>query len=234
MSSEHVQSIGSLELVAGFHWSTWLPSRLYPDGPELEFITPKGGTLLVPGATCGELRMAGVRFGAHRALRLLPWLQQRRSYTIDDCRYVGPVGALRLDQWYTGNLITNEGLTAVAKMMVDFSAAYNDGFGAVEVGTGGGSPITPEVEDVALVGGAVRKAIATKGQSSSEITVTASLTSGTTAIYIREAGIYIATTDTATLSAGDLFDHSAEDFDNSGTPVNLTFTWVCSAQRKSS
>lgn len=214
-----VQQAGPFELVAGFAWSLWKPSRLYPDGPDFEYRTPSGGTVTVPGAIAGELRMSRELFG---------------GYVLDDCELVAQVGPRELDRVWSWNLITNQGLEAVAKMLIDSSAAYNDGFGAVEVGTGGGSDVEPTVEDTTLVGGAIRKAIASKIQSSGTMTVTASLTSGTTAIYIREVGIYVATTDTTTLSAGDLFDHSATDIDNSGTPVNLTLTWVCSAQRKSS
>ena len=225
---------GRLELQAGFAWEMWEASRLYPDGPDLEFATPRGGSLLVPGAICGELRMAGQVFGVSPLLRGVGAIRRRFGYTIDDCQYIGPVGPRKVDEVWYWNLITNEGLEAVAKMMVDSSAAYNDGFGAVEVGTGGGNAVTPTVNDTTLVGGAIRKAIATKGQSNATITVTASLTSGSTAIFIRESGIYIATTDTTTLSAGDLFDHSAHSIDNSSSPVNLTFTWVCSLQRKSS
>lgn len=179
----------------------------YADGARLpveyEYVSALGGALYVPASAVQTVLASG----------------QLARY-----RYVRTIGR-KVDEEYAHNLITNEGLSGIANMLIDASAAYDTGIKRVEIGTGGGSSVTPTVDDTTLVGGAVRFACNAPTQSAGVITVvTSATTAGGSNIYIREIGVFFAN-DTATISAGDLLSHASYERDNTGGgAVNLTIT----------
>lgn len=187
---------------------------------ECEYITPKGGTLSVPMWAAQSALQNGIRFGGKGGL-----------YTLRDCRYVRTVGRRVYDGPVVGNLITNEGLEGVAKMLIDSSATYDTGIKRVEIGDGQGAAVTPTVDATALVDTAsVRYACNAPTQSAGVITVVTPTTTSDNGIDIQEAGAFIAN-DTGTRAAGDLLSFVAYDYDNSGTPVDLTITIVIDLTR---
>lgn len=172
-------------------------------GALYEYVTPRGAAVYVPADDVQPALERGDLRG---------W------------RYVKTHGRKRWED-YAHNLITNEGLSGIANMLIDASAAYDTGIKRVEIGTGGGSSVTPTVDDTTLVGGAVRFACNAPSQSGGVITVvTPATVAGGSNIYIRELGVYIAN-DTATISAGDLLSHVSYERDNTGGgAVDLTIT----------
>lgn len=190
--------------------------RLERLATECEYRTPGGATVIVPASAVTPAIDGRQRFG---------------GYLLRELRYIRTIGDKAFEE-YAHNLITNEGIGGIANMLIDASAAYDTGIKRVEIGTGGGSAVTPTVDDTTLVGGQVRFACNAPTQSAGVITVVTSATvAGGSNIFIREIGVFMAN-DTATISAGDLLDHAAYTRDNSGGgAVNLTITHTIDLSR---
>ena len=189
---------------------------------EHEYVTPRGGTITIPMWAVTPAVDTDFRFGV--AWR--PWNRLlRRGYGLHDLRYVRTLGRKVGESRYP-NLLTNQGLEGVAKMLIDSSAAYDTGIKRAEIGDGDGTAITPTVDDTALVNYVARFATDAPTQSAAVIEVVTPVTvTGGGDIYIRELGIYIAD-NTATENAGDLLCHVAMDEDNSGggaDDIDLTY-----------
>ena len=197
-------SKGLITLEGRFRLEAFTPTRLYPV-PEFEFIAPGGSRFTVPSTLAS----------------LLPELKH--------CKYIGPVGP-KVDQKESPNIITDEGLLAVMRMLADFSSAYDNGVKYLEIGTGGGSAVDPDTDDTLLVGGAVRYAIGTASISGHEVSWPTSCPGTSSNIYIREVGLFMATTS-GTVGAGDMLDHSSFDYNNSSLANNLIITGIVSIQR---
>lgn len=185
--------------LAGTHTiEGWALGRL-PN--EMEFLTPRGGTIIVPMAAITPAVDAHKRFGGYDFYRL---------------RFVRSLGR-KVDEVTYHNLITNQGLEGIAKMLIDSSAAYDTGIKRVEIGDGDGAAVTPTIDATALVDPtSVRYACNAPTQSGGVITVvTAATVAGGSNIYIREVGVFMAD-NTATRAAGDLLSYVSANLDNSG------------------
>ena len=118
------------------------------------------------------------------------------------------------------NLIVNSGKYMVAQYLEN-----TDGFGTgityCSIGTVAGTPV---VGGTLLGGEVARKSIVTTSRALNVVSYSTYFPKADSAYNIQEIGYFGHDAGTA-LGSGQLFEHSAVSFDNSGTAFDLTITY---------
>ncbi len=150
---------------------------------------------------------------------LLPWLM-RCGMEYDRARH-------KAAEWVehtveSDNIIVTSGKVLVAQMLME-ETGYDTGITYFAIGT---DSTTPVVGDTALGTESARLTITSTSRTVNAVTFSTFFTVAQSTYNIKECGLFGHSTAGAGSGSGELFNHAAVAFDNSGGSYDLTFDVV--------